>query len=68
MVTVRTVISLETSKNWHLFQMDVNYAFLHGDLYEEVDTHLPQDFHTKEESKVYELSKSLYDLRQASRQ
>lgn len=36
MVRVRTIISVVTSKNWFLYQMDVNNCFLHGDLYEEV--------------------------------
>lgn len=36
MVTVRTVIAFAASKGCPLFQMDVNNAFLQGDLYEEV--------------------------------
>ncbi|XP_019225692.1 PREDICTED: uncharacterized protein LOC109207258 [Nicotiana attenuata] len=42
MVTVRTFISITTSRGWNMFQMDVNTAFLQGDLYEDVYMELPQ--------------------------
>nr|XP_016445541.1 PREDICTED: uncharacterized mitochondrial protein AtMg00810-like [Nicotiana tabacum] len=45
MVTVRTIISITTSRGWNLFQMDVNNAFLQGDLYEDVYMDLPQGYH-----------------------
>ncbi|GKC64760.1 ribonuclease H-like domain-containing protein [Tanacetum coccineum] len=32
--TIRTVLSLATSRHWHVHQLDVKNAFLHGDLSE----------------------------------
>ncbi|GJS16758.1 ribonuclease H-like domain-containing protein [Tanacetum coccineum] len=62
------VIALSVTNNWPLFQLDVNNAFLYGELEEDIYMTIPKGFANKEnENKVCKLVKSLYGLKQAPR-
>ena len=68
MATVRVIISVAAAKGWVLHQMDVNNAFLNGDLHEEVYMEQPQGYKNKKRPKyVCKLKKALYGLKQSSR-
>jgi len=67
LATVITVIALASINNWHIHQLDVNNAFLHGDLQEDVYMVVPQGVITSKPNQVCKLMKFLYGLKQASR-
>jgi hypothetical protein len=63
---IRLALAIAAAKGWEFHQMDVNNAFLHGDLSKEIYMEQPQGF-MQDSYLVFRLKKSLDGLKQAPR-
>ena len=68
MVTMRCLLSVVVVHGWYLHQFDVNNSFLHGDLKEGIYMRKPLGYNKGTVGQMCKLLKSLYGLKQASRQ
>jgi Reverse transcriptase (RNA-dependent DNA polymerase) len=66
--TIRLVLSIAVTNNWTLKQLDVQNAFLHGELHEKLYMHQPPGFiNPAAPHHVCLFSKALYGLKQSPR-
>lgn len=67
LVTVRVFLAIAATKIWQVHQLDINKAYLHGHIEEDLYMQAPKGY-TVPKGQVCKLVKSLYSLKQAGRQ
>lgn len=65
--TIRVILTLVVSSGWSVVHLDVNNAFLHSDLREDIYMRQPPGFEKGPPGMVCKLNKFIYGLKQASR-
>ena len=66
--TLRIIMAMSAVEDLELRSVDITAAFINGDLDEEIYMKQPEGFHIGSPSKVCRLRKSLYGLKQSTRQ
>lgn len=67
LTTMRLVLAVVAALNWDVQQLDINNAFLHGYINEDIYMQPPLGYTKVQPGQVCKLKRSLYGLKQASR-
>lgn len=65
---IRCILSFAAIHGWTLIHLDINNAFIYGELDEKIYMKAPHGYLSKIDPRVCKLQRSLYGLKQASRQ
>ncbi|GJT21956.1 ribonuclease H-like domain-containing protein [Tanacetum coccineum] len=64
MVTIKCLISMVVNQGWPLFQLDVNNAFLYGNLTKDVSMTLPPGYFSMDDNSLENISKEFAYLKE----